>query len=64
MILNHRMFNFLIALLLLLYPSTAHAYIDPGAGSSVIQVVIASAVAGMFALKMFWQKVISKIRRK
>jgi len=58
------MFNFLIALLLLLYPNTAHAYIDPGAGSSIIQVVIASAVAGMFALKMFWQRFVSKIKRK
>ncbi len=34
-----------------------HAYIDPGTGSLVIQVLIASFVGGLFLLKIFWGKV-------
>jgi len=33
------------------------AYIDPGTGSLVIQVLIASFVGGLFAIKIFWGKV-------
>lgn len=34
-----------------------HAYIDPGTGSLVIQVLIASFIGGLFLLKVFWGKV-------
>ena len=34
-----------------------HAYIDPGAGSLVIQVLIASAIGAIFLLKTYWIKV-------
>ena len=30
------------------------AYIDPGAGSLIFQVVLGSALAGLVAIKMFW----------
>lgn len=58
------MFNLSIALLLLLYPADAYAYIDPGAGSGIIQVLIASMVAGLFGLKVFWQKFIARVKKK
>ncbi len=34
-----------------------HAYIDPGTGSLIIQVLIASFVGGLFLIKVFWRKV-------
>ena len=34
-----------------------HAYIDPGTGSVIIQVLIASFVGGLFLMKVFWGKV-------
>lgn len=33
------------------------AYIDPGTGSLVIQVLIASFLGGLFLLKVYWKKV-------
>ena len=32
-------------------------YIDPGTGSLIIQVAIASAISGLFMLKLFWGRV-------
>lgn len=49
--------NFIYLFLLLLFPSFAYAYIDPGSGSLIIQVVIAGIVSSIFALKIFWQKI-------
>jgi len=34
-----------------------HAYIDPGTGSLIIQVLIASFLGALFLLKVFWGKV-------
>ncbi len=34
-----------------------HAYIDPGTGSLIIQLLIASFVGGLFLMKIFWGKV-------
>jgi hypothetical protein len=33
------------------------AYLDPGAGSQMLQFLLAGLLAGLFALKMFWQNV-------
>lgn len=56
--------------LLPLTSQNIHAYIDPGTGSLIIQVLIASFVGGLFLLKVFWGKVkaflsklFSKVRR-
>ncbi len=40
-----------------LFPTDAHAYIDPGTGSYIIQIVIAGIMAGALALKMFWGRI-------
>ena len=37
--------------------SSVHYYIDPGAGSLMIQLAIASFVGGLFMLKVFWGRV-------
>lgn len=34
-----------------------HAYIDPGTGSLIIQMLIASFIGGLFLIKVFWGKV-------
>ena len=39
------------------FPQTADAYLDPGTGSIVIQVVIGVAVGGLFAVKLFWHRI-------
>jgi len=43
--------------LFLLAPASAHAYIDPGTGSYLLQALVAGAMGGAMALKLYWQKV-------
>jgi hypothetical protein len=33
------------------------AYLDPGSGSFILQILIATLVGGLFILKTFWQRV-------
>ena len=48
---------FALAAALVLAPATAHAYVDPGTGSFVIQGIIAAVVGAGVALKMFWGRI-------
>ncbi len=42
------------ALIVLVTPRHAFAYLDPGTGSYLIQMAAAGLFAGMFTLKMYW----------
>ena len=35
----------------------AHAYIDPGMGSYLLQIILASLLAIFFSAKVFWRKI-------
>lgn len=35
----------------------AYAYIDPGTGSYLLQILIASVVSGLFVIKIWWAKI-------
>jgi hypothetical protein len=37
----------------------ALAYLDPGSGSYVFQVMVAAFIGGLFTIKMFWKKIIN-----
>ncbi len=41
----------------LLIPEVSYAYIDPGAGSQIVQIFIAALVGGLFAFKSGWFRV-------
>jgi hypothetical protein len=41
--------------------SPAHAYLDAGTGSMILQIVIASAAAGLFILKTQWRRIKAKL---
>ena len=50
-----------IALVLLLgLPATAHAYIDPGSGSFVLQMVVAAVLGAGVTLKMYWKRIFGR----
>jgi Na+/proline symporter len=51
----------LVALLALLAPGTAWAYIDPGTGSFVLQGIIGAVVGGLLVLKLFWRRIKAKL---
>jgi len=47
----------------LLYPTEAHAYIDPGSGSAIISMIIGVFVAIGLTVKSFWYKITGIFRR-
>lgn len=53
----------LLILLSLIFPKQAHAYIDPGTGSIIIQFLIGVVVGGAALVKIFWHKISANIKR-
>lgn len=48
----------LTAALLLTLTKTAYAYLDPGTGSYVFQVILAMILGALYTLKLYWGKII------
>ena len=46
-----------VAALLLLWPTSAYAYLDPGTTSMILQALISVFVGGVIAIKVYWNKV-------
>jgi len=46
-----------LAALVLLLPTDAHAYLDPGTGSYVLQMIIAGLLGAAFAVKLSWLRI-------
>ena len=47
----------LFILFYLIYPRKVHAYIDPGTGSIMVQVLIGVLFGVLFTLKTFWKRI-------
>ena len=47
----------LLTLYLTSLTNQAHAYLDPGTGSMIIQIVIAGTVGALFTIKTFWSQI-------
>ena len=45
-------------------PLTAQAYIDPGSGSLVLQLLIGSVVGLFVAVKLYWKKIVAFVTLK
>lgn len=58
------MFKLLIILVALLFPKPAHAYLDPGTGSYIFQILIASVIGGTVVFKSGWSKIFNIFKRK
>lgn len=43
-----------IVILFLLFPKKAHAYLDPGAGSYILQIIAAAFFTALFLFKSWW----------
>ena len=56
------MLMILAAMFLLVPIVSAFAYIDPGTGSMIVQVVIAALVGGAAFIGAFWRKLFRKRR--
>jgi membrane protein implicated in regulation of membrane protease activity len=56
------LWTILAAVLLLVPIASAFAYVDPGTGSMIIQVVIAALVGGAALIGAFWRKLFRRRR--
>jgi hypothetical protein len=50
-------------LILALATTPAFAYLDPGAGSMLLQGILAAVAGSVFALKQYWRRIASFLRR-
>lgn len=41
-----------------------YAYLDPGSGSFLFQLLIGAAVSALFLLKVYWKKIVSLFSKK
>ena len=48
--------------LYLTLPREIHAYIDPGTGSIIIQLLIGLFVGGLVAIRIFWTRIRTKLK--
>jgi hypothetical protein len=39
------------------FPRPVYAYVDPGTGSYIIQLVLGFVFGGLFAVKLYWGKI-------
>jgi hypothetical protein len=45
-----------VGVFIAVYSSDAHAYLDPGSGSYMLQILLGTLVAGFFAIKQYWHR--------
>ncbi len=53
----------LLIVLVLASPQQLAAYIDPGAGSYLLQILVAGVLGASFAVKRFWGNILTLFRR-
>ncbi|MFC2074897.1 hypothetical protein ACFLRA_01325 [Bdellovibrionota bacterium] len=46
-----------LSMILLFTPSIAHAYLDPGTGSMILQIILGGIAGLAVALKFYWHKI-------
>jgi hypothetical protein len=49
--------NILLVICFVAMPTNADAYLDPGTGSMIIQMIIGGIAAGLIGLKFYWHKI-------
>ena len=57
------LFLLLITTALIIPYRSAYAYLDPGTGSYVIQVIIAALLGALLGARIFWSKILNAVRR-
>jgi len=49
---------------LAIYLASPPAYLDPGSGSFILQLLVAGILGGLVALRMYWNKIKARFARK
>lgn len=58
----HSRQNLLVLALCLCFVPSASAYLDPGSGSYIVQMIIAGVLGGFYAIKLYWVKIVNFIK--
>ena len=53
-----------LVLVAVMYCRPAHAYVDMGTGSYILQISIAAAAGALFSLKMFWATLRERLTKR
>jgi len=51
------LFMIFIFSLYVIFPEKAYAYIDPGTGSYIFQLIVGAFLGGLFAIKLSWRRI-------
>ena len=51
------------ALFFFCFTKPAHAYLDPGTGSFIFQILIAGLVGGLYMIKTFWKNILGFFKK-
>ena len=54
----------ILFLILIFFPSTAYAYIDPGTGGMLLQGLLAALFAGIITIKGYWKLITGYFKKK
>jgi len=54
----------ILFIIVFLIPSTSWAYLDPGTGSYILQVLAALAVGSIFSIRLFFRRIKDFLSRK
>lgn len=54
----------LVGILFTMFTKPAHAYLDPGTGSFLLQVIIGGFLGGIFIIKGYWQRIVTFFTKK
>lgn len=46
-----------VIFIILIFPTPAYAYLDPGTGSYFFQILIGMIIGVLFSIKLFWKKI-------
>lgn len=54
----------LVGILFTIFTKPAHAYLDPGTGSFLLQVIVGGFLGGVFIIKGYWQRISAFFTKK
>jgi len=54
----------LVLIALIVIPQSASAYLDPGVGSMIWQLLVAVGLGVVFSVRMYWQKLKDRFSHK
>lgn len=50
-------YTIILLIFFFVFSKNAHAYLDPGVGSMIVQGIIATIAATSLTIKIYWQKI-------